>query len=122
MPQKPSPQQSPVERAVLCAFRHRLEQRTDGLTQNGLARLAGMSPSQLSNVLNGKKPALFSQVVSLAEVLDIDLPVMVEHAERQARKVPSSDVPPAAEATLAETRIALDMEEQAAQDAASRDN
>lgn len=83
MPGAAKGEQSPVERLVLQAIRDELERRqgSDGLTQNQLAAKAGMSPSQLSNVLNAKgKSARFSEVVALADALGVDLLEIIRKA------------------------------------------
>ena len=55
-----------------------------GVTRDALARAAGMSPSQLTNVFKGSKTARFSEIAGMCEALGLRLSDVAEAAAREA--------------------------------------
>lgn len=84
-----------MEAAVLARFRDAL--RLSDMSQNELARRVGLAQGQLSGIFNGSKVTTFTEMVDLADALDLDLATVV--AEVEAALVdPSAEVPVEAEA------------------------
>lgn len=83
------------------------------LQQTEVAARVGVSTSQLSRILSGRRPASFTEVVKLAHVLDVDLAELVGRVERAPVEPAEPSLhrfPPAAEVAALELRLSLDAE------------
>ena len=102
--------QSRVEAVVLRRFREVLAGRR--ISQVELAERVGLSRVQLNRILNGHKPATFTEAVDIARALDLDLADVVAQAQREVGpgERPALRFPPAAEVAALELRLSLDAE------------
>lgn len=78
MPRKPAPRPGDIERRVVEILRERvpnIQAAADGI---------GISRSQLSECLSGKKPFRFSAFLRLCDYLGIDAARLVAQAEDEA--------------------------------------
>jgi len=108
MEQQAKRAQSRVEAAVLRRFREVLAGRR--ISQTDLAERVGLSRVQLNRILNGHKPASFTETVDIAAALDLDLAELVEQAQREEGATMRPGVPFAAEVADLELRLQLEAE------------
>jgi len=81
MAQKAKRAQGRVEGIVLRRFRETLAGRR--ISQVELSERVGLSRVQLNKILNGHKPASFTEAVDIAEALDLDLAEVVAQAQKE---------------------------------------
>ena len=86
MPTGTQPLPSPLSQHVGLALADAIASR--GLSQASVAVSAGMSPSQLSRALTGKKVFTIDQIDAVCVVLGIDLIDVVSAADKATRSRP----------------------------------
>lgn len=82
---------NPVELRIALGRRIRAWRVRRDLSQAGLARLAGVTQSTLSNYENGKRDLSVSILLKIAEELDVDLEDLTGHSTRRRRSAPTGD-------------------------------
>ena len=91
--------QSYVEQEVVRVLRgKRGEQR---VTVTALADQVGLSREQLSRILNGHKPATFSEMVDIAAALGVDLGEVVTKAQRTQAESRLDEADPVGQGAIA---------------------
>ena len=98
--------QSRVEAVVLRRFREVLAGRR--ISQVELAERVGLSRVQLNRILNGHKPATFTEAVDIAAALGLDLADVVAQAQRELEPAPAPGIPLAAEVADIELQLRLE--------------
>lgn len=104
--------QSAVEAAVVRRLRG--ERGAQRVTVTALAQTVGLSREQLSRILNGSKPATFSEMVDIAAALGVDLAAVVAAAQREAVAPAAQPDDALVAADVADLELRLRLEAEAA--------